>query len=111
MKNTSEVLRLVLQFLQYLAIKCLDNLEEHLTTAWCRNQKEACHLNGILIWVLRAVLRCTELCSRTELRSCVYCFELPIVFCDVKKEDGVYGTAAWHRVCCLICVLQQLAWI
>lgn len=105
MKNTSEVLRLMLQFLHCLAVKCSDNSEQHLTTACCRNQKEACNLNGILIWVLRGVLHCTE------LRSCVPCFELLIIFCDMKKEDGVYGTAAWHRVCCLICVLQQLAWI
>lgn len=42
-KNTSKVLRLMLQFLHHVAIKCPDISEEHLTTTLCKIQKEACN--------------------------------------------------------------------
>ena len=67
-----------------------------------------------MIFYFGYYLECCVVLNRVRALDCICAYlglELLTVFCDMKKEDGVYGTAAWHRVCCLICVLRQLAWI
>ena len=67
-----------------------------------------------MIFEFGCCLECCVVLNCVRALDCICAYlglELLTVFRDMKKEDGVFGTAAWHRVCSLICVLRQLAWI